>query len=847
MLSMKTALLRSLVILFLAVGCGSSVYAAPSKSTVLKLGRAALEDGLHEQAEARFREYVAMSSKRADQARGIGYQAEAIFWQGRYAEAEKLLTENRNLADGLRSEGKFVFWTAKCAYELERYNEVVGDLESFWVTYPEHRYVLPSLRLLSRAYLQMEERGKALDTFEKIQTGFAEDGQADDNLLDWATALLEAGRQREGKKVLQQLAEEYPTKSATIRGQLLLAELLMDEGEQEDSFEVLNTLVERGDLEPQLLADAWEQLARQHLRLTNLVQAASALGQAATSVRDEGQRAALDARRGHLLVEVGNLTNGLALFQQSVVDVPDKEEAASMQLALGKTLLDKAHFVEADEAMQHYLEAFSGQPGEAVALSTKAWALWEMDRFGESATTFAKAYEISKEPEGKEGALVKSADAYFADKQFLVARERYNRLIEVFPDSTFSAQARYQMAECFAKAERIDEAIEEFEVLSGLSSNPDVAREAALRSAGLRVERGEWAAAEARYSDALDQTESGTALARALYGRGLVRYRSGEFEGALADFEALVNTHPDDPLAEQAYYLRGWCHYLLANNAAALTICKEFVARYPTSAYAPSVLFWLAEYYYNEENYAEAEAGFASLAETFPEGDMVDAALYWAGRSASDQKEYLRAIDYFAALSKQFPDSPYAPQTRFSQGDALSQLGRFAGAILAFEEVIKKFPDSYLVNRAWGRIGDCQFTLGTEDPQRYRKGMGCYQTILDDPDAEADLRMQASYKIARCHEKLEEKEKALEHYAEVIYAYFLDLEKGEQISDLWLTRSAFGAASLLEDDGQWRQAIRMYERLIEAGVPASAEARERIQKLRIEHWLPFLKEEQEKI
>ena len=120
---------------------------------------------------------------------------------------------------------------------------------------------------------------------------------------------------------------------------------------------------------------------------------------------------------------------------------------------------------------------------------------------------------------------------------------------------------------------------------------------------------------------------------------------------------------------------------------------------------------------------------FTTLAERYPNGPLADDALFWAGRAAAEKRDYLRAIEHYNELAKKYTNSPKLAETRFAQGDALSELGRFAGAILHFEEIIKKFPNSYLVDPAWGRKGDCQFTLGKDDPARYQEAIASYQTV----------------------------------------------------------------------------------------------------------------------
>jgi tetratricopeptide (TPR) repeat protein len=256
-------------------------------------------------------------------------------------------------------------------------------------------------------------------------------------------------------------------------------------------------------------------------------------------------------------------------------------------------------------------------------------------------------------------------------------------------------------------------------------------------------------------------------------------------------------------------------------------------------------MFWLGENHWNEGNYADAEAQFATLAARDPAGDQADQALFWAARSAARMSEYLRASDHLTELARLHPESPRMPEARLLQGDVLSELGKFSGAILAFEEIIKNWPNSYLVDRAWGRKGDCQFTLGTEgtngvpQQQRFEEALASYQTVYDSPAAQPKLKLQALYKMGRCQEKMGNSDEAIERYKKVVYEYFAEWGAGTPLDPVWFTRAAFSAGGLMESNDDWYGATRMYRRVVDAGVPSAEEARKRIQRIRLENWFLF--------
>ena len=58
--------------------------------------------------------------------------------------------------------------------------------------------------------------------------------------------------------------------------------------------------------------------------------------------------------------------------------------------------------------------------------------------------------------------------------------------------------------------------------------------------------------------------------------------------------------------------------------------------------------------------------------------------------------------------------------------------------------------------------------------------------------------------------------------------------------DRWFWRAARDAGDILAMMKRWAEAIKILERVVDEGVEGADEARERIRKIKAEHWLRFL-------
>ncbi|MBN1267977.1 MAG: tetratricopeptide repeat protein [Kiritimatiellae bacterium] len=801
----------------------------------LAAGKAALEDGLFTLAEKYFDKYIKVVSGTKERAEGVLWLARALYGQGRFDDTLNLLKSRAKWAAGTPVASGFAFWRAMAQFEQGNYDVSLKTLDTMADVPPDDPWFGQALRLRAKCYVKLDQSDRAAELFERFQKEHPLAHDAAQNLLDWAGTLIQLGRTGDAAAVLQDLATGHGDSLAAHMGRLWLGELHLEQSRWSEAGEVLRQLGEEAGAPPDLRARAFYALAEVLEAQTNFNEALSAVEQGEALAVTPDVKVHGDIFRSRLLVILGRTEEGAALLHEWVAANPEDPMSARAQLELAQSLLDRGRFEQAEREFQHYLEAFADEAGRSRALLGKGWSLFEQKRYPEAAAAFEKAQGLAQDDAEKREALFKAADAYFGADQFKLAREKYIEVTRVFPGSPVAPQALFQAAECLA---RLGDAAaeEEFRAIEDAFPDSPFAEQAAMRIALLKEDQGRWEDALAAYRRLMKNYPDGRMYARALHGRALIQYRLGQFARALRDFEQVLKDYPTSAVAEQAFYMRGWCLHLMGQSEEALGVCREFIQKYPASAWAPDVLFWLAEYHFNRGEYAESERRFLELADKYAQGSLADDAVFWAGRAAMAEKQYLRAIEHFNRLTQACPDSPKLAEARFLQGDALSELGQFSGAIVAFEEVIKKYPDSYLAELARGRKGDCQFTLGSEDPRRYNEALESYRAVLNRPAAAADLKLQAEYKIGRCREKMGHAAEAFEHYMNVVYGYLSNREKGGNGGTLWFTRAAFNAAAIKEAEGQLREAVSIYTRVADAGIPASDDARQRIQKLRIEHW-----------
>jgi TolA-binding protein len=795
-------------------------------------GKAALQDGFCEIAQKKFEAYLDAAFFQKSKAKGAVYLAQALLGQGKAAEAAKYLSQHQSWGKGTPSESAFAFWLARAQFDLGQADDALKTLRDFETRFPNDRLAPAVTRLRAHAYLKAARREKAIEAFAEFAKAFPRDEDAPANLLDWAGVLMEDMRYRDAESLLQQLGREYPDSAAAARGSLWLGELLSERGADEQARMILGGLLAQTNLSPAIASRGWLAAAAIYERGSNIEMAVTALqrGEVLTTNADTQVEARL--RRAVALTQLGRTADAGKLLDDTLRIFPTQPRSGEALLALGDLRMGAKDYRGALDYYQHYLESAPGTNGLMRAMQGRANALWFLQRFGEAADSYEKAAAGQASAPLRETLRARAANAQFLAGQFKAARESAEKFAREFPESARLPELLLQAAESDARLGDAAAAERDLRDVERRFAGEPFAEAAILRRAKLQEDTAHWQGAEQVYGEFLAQYPRSERRLEALLARANVRYRTGDFPAAVSDCDLILKDAPDSAAAEQAFFLRARCVELQGDAARAAELGQQFLLKFPGSKWAPDVAFWIAEQAFNRRDYLASEKMFADIARDYSSNRIAADSSYWAGRSAAAADDYSRAVSFYSQVAKHCTNSPLLAEARFAQGDALSVLAEYAAAILAFDEVIRIGNGTPLADMARGRKGDCLFTLGADKPDRYRDALVSYRAVMDSATADSDLKLQAEFKLARCLEKMGRRADASEHFLNVVYGWLSQRRLGNYPDAVWFTRAAFAAAAMKEEDKQIADAIKIYERVIESGVPAGDDAQRRIEKLK---------------
>lgn len=162
------------------------------------------------------------------------------------------------------------------------------------------------------------------------------------------------------------------------------------------------------------------------------------------------------------------------------------------------------------------------------------------------------------------------------------------------------------------------------------------------------------------------------------------------------------------------------------------------------------------------------------------------------------------------------------------------KLGKPQDALVLYDEVLNGTARPAEKREAICGKGDIFFELAANDAQNYQRAIEAYDRLAADREAPPHWRNQALFKKGLCLEKKADRGGALASF----YSILEEATRGDRPREFfWFYKAGFNAGQLLEADAKWESAAAVYEKLAAAGGSRSAEARERLDRLRLEHFL----------
>jgi len=192
-------------------------------------------------------------------------------------------------------------------------------------------------------------------------------------------------------------------------------------------------------------------------------------------------------------------------------------------------------------------------------------------RYTRAEEAFSKFLEQHPQDRRRPEALLRLADAMYADERYEEAKFQYRRFLELYPANPEAAKAQFNSAMCsFQRLKAIDrdqtatqEAVQEFQRLIQSYPRSPFVEEAKEKLATCRERLAAYELYVGRYY-----------------------YGQAAYPAAIGRFEGLLKVYPEVSFADEVLFLLGQAYERSDHPQEAVTAFDELVNRFPQSRYA---------------------------------------------------------------------------------------------------------------------------------------------------------------------------------------------------------------------------------------------------------------------
>jgi tetratricopeptide (TPR) repeat protein len=766
----------------------------------------------------------------------------------------RFLAENRT--DPNLAAAKLLL--AKCLLQIRRPEEALMVLNSASLTSEEAE------QLKAETLLRTQSWEEAARLFKKILNDPTADRSA---RLGLAKAELGNGESNEALATLQPLLQNENPDSQAV---LMAAEIEVDQGNLGQATRLLAGLSARSETEQLEKQCLFGQVAFQTGKLD---QAETAFNQVISASRGLTARLLAIAQLGLARVSIQQQEFDEA---ESVVVKAITDQSGSIMLPELFETLYSIYAQEQSSALTPLIHWSQEDPQE-VGVDRPAHALYYLGKLQLRFDAKAKGESafrqlINQYPTHRLAGLATVAlarlkiDQGSADQALplllqWLANERNKRSAE-------SAQVEETLADAYFRQAKFSEAYEIYSRLAGVE--PSNRARLLYGAAICALRSGNWQHYEAVVRELGNSPNNQSLLGNLEIARATIEAKSGQ-PGADTTLRHFLASFPDHPQIPQAHLLLAEIAFTelpanhteaenelrqisssspeTAENKARLNFfvladdpqqsitavaraAQDFIQQYPESATRAEVRLKLGEVYFRQNDFPNAQTQFELVAEQQPDSPLVETALFLAGEAARkslNPSSVDRAVDLFEEVYKM--DGPLRFQARLEQALTKRQIQQEKEAIILLDDLLTQNLPQEIRCEALEAKGEAQFSLGAKDKSQYEAAIKTFDSLAGTETNSLEWRQSALYRKAKCFEQLEKTDDALAALYDVLNA------GGNKSDEFWFFRAGFDAAELLEARRAWSSAAAVYEKLTAIPSPRSEEAKNRLERLRLEHFL----------
>jgi TolA-binding protein len=713
---------RHFLVALLCLFCGGVGLAQTPETQAYEAAVRAFEEA-PELADKYFREFLQTYPNSSRVGQAILYRARTALLHRDTKAAINLLTTNAPRAGQL--EDQYRYWLAETYREATNYTAAANTFASLLRDFPNSSRAFEASYGEAVARFKLQDWPKVIELLTATNAPFAKEAQA------------------------------RPNHELVLRGRLLLAEALLENGDAPAAEAALRPLDQR-ELTPEFRWRSEYLLCRVRLAQGR---AADALGLSTNLVNlamTVGQRsfvAESHAVHGAVLERLGDYEAAVVAYQRNVTENTPAEHRRQALLRIIELTLEQNRLGEATEKLESFFTQYPQDAASDVALLTlgelnlrrhlarqsgtnttapatnflqvalanfdrlitnsptspfvgqahlnRGWCLWFDDKMADAHLAFQAATNRLPHSEAEAVAQFKLADIAFQRKDFTNALAGYRALINNYKrlpgvQEELIGRALYQILRAALEVDDLaaaNSAVQE--LVRSQGDTPFADRSLVLLGQELAVERRA-ADARALFSQFLKRYPESPLRSEVELAIARSYIHEGRWDSALQKYEQWLERFGTNELRARAEFSYAYANDQAGHQTNALRIFTNFIARFPSDSNAPAAKYAVGSIYYQQRDFVSAEYHFQDLFQNsrWASNKLAYDARMMAARTATARQDYKAAYDYCMSIANDTNAPPeLTAEAFFLAGDSLVQQSPEPGKPLLanFEEAIKAF------------------------------------------------------------------------------------------------------------------------------------------------------------
>ncbi len=360
------------------------------------------------------------------------------------------------------------------------------------------------------------------------------------------------------------------------------------------------------------------------------------------------------------------------------------------------------------KAVEYFSRILQAEPELATrALFLSGEAYDRLKRPVEAAERYQALVNRFPETGYREAGQFKLAKAYLQAGDYQKAQMEFRTFLTLFPESGQQTEAEYRLALSLDRLQRYEEALEYLNRVENHSQS-NYLDDARYLAGSILLTLKRYEEARARFEKVGDTVLKSSALK----GIGDAFFAEAQYPKAINAYREALDTNPKEKLADDIRFQIERAYLKLGAYGSELEMFRSYVRKYPSSAKSPELQYEVGVQFYQQQNYQQAIAEFERLVNNYSRHELAAEGLELIGKSYSKLNQVDAAVAAYGRVIETYKSSTIVPRVLEELGRLYAGLDRFADALQAYSQLVREYPNKDLVGPVLLEMGRLYEKLG---------------------------------------------------------------------------------------------------------------------------------------